>query len=599
MWCKSREGEIFKDESAQTMMKFFLDTVQKLMVVIAVLSWSQSWAKTKPNVIVIVADDLGFADIGYNNPESVYTPNLDRLAAEGVTFTQHYSMSQCTPTRVALMTGRFPSRHGYQAQKASNVQCFASDTLTIHRMLSNLGYETFMSGKWHVGGEFEWGPLFHGFDAAHGSLAGAVGMYDHRYRPGNPYEITWFRDHEIIDGYQNGVHATDLTEQEAIRFIQKKHDRPFYLYLPFHAPHTPLDERGQFVDTPTQLDPADQTRWLNEDQIRWFHDPNGIIQAEQDPEKRLFLAVVNHLDHAIGQIVKALEETGQRHNTMIYFTSDNGPQVDWHGGAYPDDLRLTDFNQPDDLRGSKTQVYEGGIKVPGFFNWPAKFAPRSVDEPVHVADLLPTVASLVGYTPEEDLLWDGADLTPLMTDTGTLGERTLYWLWNNRPESHRGNRWALRHGDWKIVRNGPIARAPKDWQLFNLASDPQEQTNLAGANPTKLAEMHQIFLLERQKDNPQTLVSPLLQAPAQAREAFQVTLKFDEPVTGMSLNDLVITNGTGGSFVGSRTEYEFQVTPTLSKKGKIEISLVEDAAVTTDGRLSSASQTEVVNYDPK
>ncbi len=552
-------------------------------------------AGQQPNIIVMVADDLGFADIGYNNP-NVYSPNLDALAAAGVRFSQHYSMSQCTPTRVALMTGQFPSRHGYQAQKATNVQCFSHDTPTIHSMLDGLGYDTFMTGKWHVGCEFEWGPMFHGFDSAHGSLAGAVGMYDHRYRPGNAYEITWFRDHEIIDGYENGTHATDLTAREAIRFIQKQRDKPFYLYLPWHAPHTPLDERGPFVDTPTQLDPANPSRWLNEDQIEWFNDPDGKIQSETDPEKRLFLAVVNHLDHAIGQIIKTLEDTGQRQNTLIYFSSDNGPQVSWAGNAYPDDLNVTNFNQPDSLRGSKTDVYEGGILVPGFINWPAKIESRVVDEPVHVVDLLPTLANMVGIDPDPE--WDGADLAPLIKGTGTLGERTLYWLWNDVPETSRSNRWALRHGDWKVVEYGPLPDNPGDWQLFNLASDPGETNDLASSEPAKLAEMHAIFLSQRGKDNTRTLVSPLLQAPASASGAFTVTLKFNTPVSGVTLDDFAIEGGNGSGFSGSGSNYQFTVTPNLAGPGDITIKLQDKAASTSDGRSSTPSQTEIIKYDP-
>ncbi len=554
-------------------------------------------ANPKPNIIVIVADDMGFADIGYNNPDSVYTPHLDRLANGGVKFTQHYSMSQCTPTRVALMTGRFPSRHGYQAQKATNVQCFSHDTVTVHSMLHDIGYETFMTGKWHVGGEFEWGPMFHGFDSAHGSLAGAVGMYDHRYRSGNPYEITWFRDHEIIEGYQNGVHVTDLTAQEAIRFVQKKRSKPFYLYLPFHAPHTPLDERGPFVDTPTQLDPKNPGRWLNEDQIRWFHDPKGIIQSEKDPEKRLFLAVVNHLDHAIGQIVKALEKTGQRENTIIYFSSDNGPQVNWAGNAYPDDLHVTDFNQPDDLRGAKTDVWEGGIKVPGFINWPRKYTTREVHEPLHVVDLLPTIAKIVDYPETAERKWDGADLTPLFEGTGTLGDRTLYWLWNDGPETKKSNRWAVRRGPWKVVKYGRIPTQASDWSLFNLESDPREQTNLAKTNPKELGQMHAYFLAERKKDNSSTLVSPLLQAPATANQEFKVTLLFDENVTGITLEDFQITNGTGSELTGTGKNYVLKITPSLTKNGRVTIQLKDAAATTPDGRTSPASQIEEVIFN--
>ncbi|MCH6256334.1 sulfatase-like hydrolase/transferase [Puniceicoccaceae bacterium K14] len=176
--------------------------------------------------------------MGYNN-DKVYTPNLDTLASSGALLSQHYAMSQCTPTRVSLLTGRYPSRWGQQAQQANNAQAFPHETLTMSSMLDELGYDTFMSGKWHLGSAPESGPLHHGFDSAHGSSTGAIGMYDHRYRPGNTWEINWHRDHQIIPGYENGTHVTDLTTREAIRFIQKQRHTPFFLYLPFHAPpHT-------------------------------------------------------------------------------------------------------------------------------------------------------------------------------------------------------------------------------------------------------------------------------------------------------------------------------------------------------------------------
>ena len=194
-------------------------------------------------------------------------------------------------------------------------------------------------------------------------------MYDHRYREGI-YENTWHRNLKLIEGGENGVHATDLVAEEARRIIRSQNNDPFFMYLAFHAPHTPLDERGTFVDIPTQLDPGNPDRWLNEDKIAWFNDPEGIIQKEPDPEKRLFLAAVYHLDDAIGRVIKELDESGKRENTLVLFSSDNGPQVNWGGNAYPDDLHLTDFNQPIPMKGSKLDVWEGGIHVPGFANWP-------------------------------------------------------------------------------------------------------------------------------------------------------------------------------------------------------------------------------------
>lgn len=363
-----------------------------------------------PNVVVILTDDQGWADIGYNNP-AVYSPNLDRLAKTGLKFKSHYVMPQCTPTRVALMTGRYPSRFGGNAMSASNNPAFPLGTPTIASAMQSAGYETHICGKWHLGSSFEHGPNHFGFDHSYGSMSGACGMYDHRYRKGEWYE-TWHRDHKLIEGSENGTHATDLVAQEAIRVIETRRDKPFFLYVAFQSVHTPLDERGSFVDRPTQLDPEKKDRWLDEDKIGWFNDPDGKIQSEPDPEKRLFLASVHHMDDSVGSIVAALDRSGQRDNTLILFSSDNGPQVNWPGDAYPDDLKLTDFNQPHPWRGKKVDVWEGGIHVPGFANWPGKIDPGETNEPVHIIDWFPTLAGLVkGQTPDN---LDGINISSII-----------------------------------------------------------------------------------------------------------------------------------------------------------------------------------------
>jgi len=460
----------------------------------SLLRGGEPTAREHPNVIVIISDDQGWADIGYNNPK-VYTPHLDKLAQTGATLVNHYVMPQCTPTRVSLLTGRYPGRFGPQALQASNAPAFPLGTPTIASMFKESGYETFLCGKWHLGSSTEHGPEQFGFDRSYGSLTGAVGMYDHRYRKGKFFE-TWHRDHELIEGHENGVHATDLVAREAVRIIEKKREKNFFLYLPFHAVHTPLDERGQFVDQPTRLDPNNSERWINEDKIRWFNDPQGKIQSEPDPEKRLLLAAAHHLDHAIGRIVKALERTGQRENTLIIFSSDNGPQVNWGGNAYPDDLELTDFNQPLPMKGKKCDVWEGGIHVPAFANWPGRIAPKKIADPVHIIDWFPTLASLLGYQPQEPIPWDGISISEIVFGNGSLGKRDLYWIWNQRT-----NRWALRYGDWKIVTYGRDEPADASaWQLFDLSNDPKEKNNIAAQHREIVSAMHQRFLDQRGKD---------------------------------------------------------------------------------------------------
>ncbi|MCC9643573.1 arylsulfatase [Rhodopirellula sp. JC740] len=450
-----------------------------------------------PNIVLILADDMGWGDIGFNNP-NVYSPHLDELASTGVVFQQHYVMPQCTPTRVALMTGRYPSRFGGAALQASNNPAFPLETPTIASLLRSAGYRTYLAGKWHLGSDPDHGPNHFGFDSSYGSFAGAVGMYDHRYRTGD-FEHTWHRDHELIPGAENGTHATDLVAAEAIRVIELNDANPFFLYLPFHAVHTPLDERGRFIDRPTQLDPDDPTRWLDEDEIPWFNDPQGKIQRETDPEKRLLLAAVHHLDHAIGQIVETLEATGKRDNTLILFSSDNGPQGSWNGNAYPDDLKLTDFNQPIPFRGKKVDVWEGGIRVPGFANWPARLDAGSFDSPTHIVDWLPTLASIAGAEANTNgLKLDGASFwNDGLQEAETLQTRDLYWNWKPRI-----NRWALRHGDWKIVKYGQGApKSAEEWELYNLQSDPAESVDLAEKNATQREALHRRFLHHRKRDH--------------------------------------------------------------------------------------------------
>ena len=450
----------------------------------------------RPNVVVILSDDQGWADIGYNNSR-VYTPNLDMLAGSGAKFLNHYVMPQCTPTRVALMTGRYPSRFGPSAQQANNIPAFPLGTPTLAEMFQEHGYETFISGKWHLGSTPEHGPNHFGFDESYGSLTGAVGMYDHRYHAKNdtPYDPTWHRNHVIIPGYENGKHVTDLTSEEAVRFILRKRSSPFFLYLPFHAPHTPLDERGDFSDTPTQPDPVNPERWLNEDQIRWFNDPEGKIQAEASRDKRLLLAAVYHLDFAVGRVLSALRKAGVHENTIILFSSDNGPWVNNSGGGYPDNYPLKNYNQPDKLRGRKLDVWEGGIHVPAFIHWPKKIAPQEVKETVHIVDWLPTLVSLLGVKSDDLHPWDGINLLPHLTNRTSIPARDFYWVWNSKI-----NRWAVRSGNWKIVKYGRGEPKMSQWELFDLSNDPEEQEDLAQTHPEKVAEMHLRFLRHREKD---------------------------------------------------------------------------------------------------
>ena len=419
---------------------------------------------SKPNILLIVADDLGWNDVGYHNPQ-IRTPHLDQLARSGVELDCHYVQPQCTPTRVALMTGRYPSRFGPHCCVASNEQAFPIGTPTLASMLKSVGYETGLSGKWHLGSKPEWGPNHYGFDYSHGSLAGAVGMYDHRYRLDSPFVTTWHRNHEFI---QEEGHVTDLTTGEVNRWIESRQNAtdPWFFYVPLHAVHTPLVERDK----------------------KW-HELN---QHFETVDRRLYAAAVSHMDDAIGQMLATLERTGQREQTLIIFTSDNGAQVNHAGNAYPPpDPKLAKFSSNAPLRGKKTETFEGGFRVPACVAWTGTLAPRKVLAPMHAVDWMTTLATLTGAD-TANLSTDGRNVWPVITgDKPDLGTRTIYTAWGG----NRRRREALRHGRWKIVRNGG-----KKWMLFDLQDDPNESTDRSTSEPEKLQELLGILATEKQKD---------------------------------------------------------------------------------------------------
>ena len=419
---------------------------------------------SKPNILFIVADDLGWSDVGWHGGFGK-TPHLDQLVREGIELDQHYVQPVCTPTRAALMSGRYPGRFGPQTLAPSNLRAMPLGTVTLASALKSLGYHTYQSGKWHLGARSEWGPTAFGFDHGYGTLTGAADPWTHKYRHGS-YEDTWHRDGQLF--HEDG-NATELIAAEALRRINEKQS-PWFVYVPFHAVHTP-------VDTP------DEFKRLY-DGVKFHDDP-----AKQDSRLRM-AAMVSQLDAKVGQFVAALEETGQRDNTLIVFTSDNGG-IESLKNAYVGQVGHSPLNSENDpLRGQKNTLYEGGIRVCAFANWPAKLKPRKFTTPMHAVDWLPTVAALAGYQPSGDLKWDGINQWPALTGAAVdPAPRTIYIAMK------KGH--ALRHGDWKLV--APGQGAP---QLFNIAEDPCEKTNRAAGEPAKLAELQALLAAQQAKDNP-------------------------------------------------------------------------------------------------
>lgn len=417
-----------------------------------------------PNILFVVADDLGWSDVGWHGGFSK-TPNMDKLVREGIELDQHYVQPVCTPTRTALMSGRYPGRFGPQALAPSNLRAMPLGTVTMASALKSLGYKTYQSGKWHLGARSEWGPNVYGFDHGYGTLTGAADPWTHKYRRG-PYEDTWHRDGRH---FQEEGNATELIAAEALRRIEEKKG-PWFLYVPFHAVHTPVDAPDEFKRL--------------YDGVKFHDDPE-----KQDSRLRM-AAMVSQLDAKLGQFVAALERTGQRDNTLIVFSSDNGG-IESLKNAYVGNVKHSPLNSENDpLRGQKNTLYEGGIRVCAFVNWPGQLTPRKYTEPMHIVDWLPTIASLVGYESKSDLKWDGISQWDALTGrTTSTAPRTIYIA---MVSGH-----ALRHGNWKLI----VGAAGKS-QLFNLANDPYEKADRATTEPKKLAELQELLAVQKAKDDP-------------------------------------------------------------------------------------------------
>ncbi len=353
------------------------------------------------------------------------------------------------------MTGRCWSRFGVTTPQ--NELALPLETVTLPRALKTAGYSTCLIGKWHLGSLPKWGPNHFGFDHSYGSLAGGISPWNHRYKKG-PFSKTWHRNENLIE--ETG-HVTDLLTKEAVGWIESHASSPFFLYVPYTAVHLPIKEPEE---------------WL----IRVPKSISGDVP-------RHYAACVIHLDDAVGQIVAALEKAGVRENTLLVFTSDNGGStVENNDLKYPDDNcpsgKLTGNNHP--LRGRKGDVYEGGTRVPTIVSWPSRVKAGTVSNPVQITDWMPTFCSLSGYKPEQDLNWDGADLTGLLLKHAPLPDRPIYTV------GPQGRAVSLRYGDWKLIVQG--AGEGKKVELFNLSEDPRIQKSCGSRTQTSRGNARQI-----------------------------------------------------------------------------------------------------------
>ena len=445
-------------------------------------------ANSRPNIVFILADDLGFNQIGCYGDTPIRTPNLDRLASQGIRFTQAYAGNTvCSPSRVSLFTGR----DGRLMENNSNTVQLREIDVTMAHVLKRARYDTALFGKYSIGSQMGvTDPLAMGFDTW-------MGMYSilegHRQYPA----ILWRNGRklriEANEGENKGAYAQEMFADEAIKYIKQPHENPFFVLLAFSSPHAELAApqryidpyQGKFAETPYAGMSSGEPR----DKYAWYY-PEPVEQP-----RATLAAMVTALDDYVGQIVAALEEKGIANNTLIFFTSDNGPHDE--GGGDPEFFRAS---HP--YRGMKRDVYDGGIHVPMIVSWPQAIAQARVDDtPWAFADVLPTFAELAGVSLDSvpRLRTNGVSIRGLLQDNPTpIPARTLYWEFGKQagdPNSGIVGEvfQAARRGQWKAVRYGRDAAV----ELYNLEADPGEQKELSEKFPKVYDEFVQLFEAHR------------------------------------------------------------------------------------------------------
>jgi arylsulfatase A-like enzyme len=409
-------------------------------------------ADRKPNIVHIVADDLGWKDVGFNGCSDIKTPNLDALAAKGAKLTQFYAQPMCTPTRAALMTGRYPFRYGLQTAVIPSVSSYGLDTTEwlMPQCLKEAGYQTAIIGKWHLGhADKKYWPKQRGFDYQYGAMIGELDYFTHEEHG----VLDWYRDNKPV---REKGYTTQLLGEDAVKYIHAQDPaKPFYLYLTFNAPHTPYQAPKEYIDR---------------------------YQNIEDPTRRIYAGMVSCLDDEIGRVVAALDKKGIRDNTLILFHSDNGGTKNpMFAGVMADmsKVKIPCDNGP--YRDGKGALFEGGTRVCALANWSGHIQPKAVDGLIHAVDFYPTLAKLAGASTAKCKPLDGMDVWPAISE-GAASPRTEI-VYNIEP--FRG---AVRQGDWKLIWRTPL---PSSVDLYNLAQDPSEQHNLASNHPEKVAALQQ------------------------------------------------------------------------------------------------------------
>jgi arylsulfatase A-like enzyme len=433
-----------------------------LAALCGLLALASAHAAEKPNIIVILADDLGNADLGYRGSK-IRTPNIDLLAKGGVRLESYYGMPLCSPSRAALMTGRYPMRTGLQTLVIfpGHTYGLPTDEMTLPQALKAAGYTTAMVGKWHLGhADRKFWPQNRGFDHFYGNLVGEVDYFT-KDRGG----ITdWQRNGQFLN--EEGYLTTQIGD-EAVNLIKKQDiKKPLFLYFASLAAHSPLQAPQADID--------------------------AYKDVFENEEKRTYAAMITSLDTQVGRIVAALEKKGMRENTLIFFTTDNGGlknlKVHAPGGAAAAEPPASNG----EFRDGKASLYEGGVRLPAIMNWPARLKPAVVNEPLHHVDLMPTLLAIAGGKGSPDHPFDGKDAwTTLAEGMASPHEDILINV-----EIFRG---AVRKGRWKLVK---VALLPGRTELFDLSKDPGEKTNVADRFPDVVRDLESRLVAYSKEQKP-------------------------------------------------------------------------------------------------
>lgn len=433
---------------------------------------------SKPNIIYILADDLGYGDLSITGQKHFSTPNIDRLAKEGLVFTQHYAGSTvCAPSRSALMTGLHTGHtpiRGNKEVRPEGQHPLPSESVTMAEILKSSGYTTGAFGKWGLGFPGSVGdPLNQGFDRFYGYNCQRIG---HNYYP---YHL-WSNEEKVMlpanAGDQEGAYAPELIHDQTLAFIEQNKDRPFFAFVPSIIPHAELKVPDRYLERfRGKLEPEKAYKGCDPGCERYKNGGYG----SQEATHATFAAMITLLDEQVGEIMAKVNELGLQERTIIIFTSDNGPHRE--GGADPDY-----FDSNGIYRGYKRDLYEGGIRVPMIAHWPGKIAAGQTNHLSAFWDVMPTVAELAGVDLNDPI--DGISFLPTLMGKPQPKHDYLYWEFHER-----GGRRALRKDSWKLVQYNVGKQQKGAFQLYNLESDPGETRDLSGERPEMVRELVQLI----------------------------------------------------------------------------------------------------------